>query len=108
MAPTTPAIAPLLLPADQNRLAEICVRHRITWLAVFGSVARGEARPDSDVDLLAEFEPGAQLSYLDLESVAEDLMPIFGGRYVDIGKPKQIHWMIRNRVMAEARVLYAR
>lgn len=104
----TPLDDRLLSPEDRLRLAPVCERHRITWLAVFGSVARGEASADSDVDLLVRFEPDAKVSYLDLERVADDLSPFFGGRRVDIGAPEQIHWFIRDRAMAEARVVYAR
>lgn len=93
---------------DRAALADVCRRHRVTWLAVFGSVARGEARPDSDVDVLVEFEPDAKISYLDLEDLAIDLSPLLGGRYVDIGFPRQIHWYIRDQVLKEARVIYAR
>ena len=100
--------SPLLGPADHHRLAEVCARHRIIWLAVFGSVARGEARPDSDIDLLVEFEPEARITYLDLERAAEDLGALFSRARVDIAKPKQLHWYIRDKVLSEARVLYAR
>lgn len=103
----TTAAAPLLSAADLQRLAEVCVRHRITWLAVFGSVARGEARPDSDVDLLVEFVPGARVTYIDLEGAADELGAVFGRPRVDIARPKQLHWYIRDKVLAEARVLYA-
>ena len=58
----------------------------VTHAAVFGSVARGEATERSDVDLLVEFEPGAQLSYLDLERIADDLKPIFGGAWRNGGR----------------------
>jgi len=98
----------ILNPADEHRLAELCLRNRIRWLAIFGSLARGEARPDSDVDLLVEFLPGTELSYFDLARISDELRPLFGNRKVDIAKPKQLHWYIRDRVLAEARVLYAR
>lgn len=107
MSPTA-YTAELLRPTERRDLSNVCERNRITWLAVFGSVARGEARPDSDVDLLVEFEPDASIGYIGLETAADDLSRFFGGRYVDIGRPKQLHWMIRDRVLAEARVLYAR
>ncbi len=50
------AMETVVLP-DRERLAELCRRWKIRNLFLFGSVARGEARPDSDVDLLVEFEP---------------------------------------------------
>lgn len=89
-------------------LAGICQRHHVSWLAAFGSVARGEARPDSDVDLLVEFDPSAKVTYFDLEGLATDLSPLFEGRRVDLGQPRQLHWYIRDRILKEAHVLYAR
>ena len=100
------ATTSLLDEAAQRQLADICVRNGITWLAVFGSVARGEARLDSDVDVLVKFKPNLRLGYIGLERIADELKPLFGGRWVDIGQPKQLHWFIRDRVLAEARVLY--
>lgn len=93
-------------PAQRRQLSEICARNRITWLAVFGSVARGEARPESDVDLLATYADGTVVTYLDLARIAEELSPLFDNRPVDLGKPSQLHWYIRDRVLREARVLY--
>jgi predicted nucleotidyltransferase len=98
---------PTLLSA-KPALAEACVRHGIKWLALFGSVARGEATPESDADLLLEFEPGRRVTYLDLERIALDLSPLFGHRPVDLAKPTQLHWVIRDRVLSEAIVLYGR
>jgi predicted nucleotidyltransferase len=105
---TTAAITTsFLTEANLVELAKVCSRNGITWFAVFGSVARGEARPDSDVDVLVKFKPGFPIEgYIGLERVAEELSPLFGGRWVDIGQPKQLHWFIRDRVLAEARVLY--
>jgi predicted nucleotidyltransferase len=104
---TTATTTPFLNEASQRDLVAVCSRHGIKWLAVFGSVARGEARPDSDVDVLVTFKPGFPVGgYIGLERAAEELSPLFGGRWVDIGQPKQLHWFIRDRVLAEARVLY--
>jgi predicted nucleotidyltransferase len=86
----------------------VCLRHGITWLALFGSVATGEATPASDADVLVEFEPGRRVTYLDLERIAVELSPLFGHRPIDLAKPKQLHWAIRDRVLSEAIVLYGR
>ena len=102
------ASAASITEVDQGAIAEVCRKHNVTWLAVFGSVARDEAHADSDVDVLIEFEPDAGITYVALEDLADDLSPLFGGRYVDIGRPGQLHWLIRDRVLQEARVLYAR
>jgi len=87
------------------RLAELCRKYGIAELSVFGSVARGDARPDSDVDLLYVRAPGNDLgmSYFALQ---EDLEKLFGGP-VDLVPKEGLHRVIRNQVLADAQVLYA-
>ena len=77
----------------------------VTKLAVFGSRARGDARPDSDVDLLYVRVPGNDLgmSYFHLQ---EDLEKLFG-RPVDLVPKEGLHRVIRDQVLADAQVLYA-
>ena len=64
---------PLQLTFDQDRLAEICRRYRVAKLELFGSRARGTARPDSDVDLLVTFEEGYTpgLEFIELAEALE-------------------------------------
>jgi uncharacterized protein len=107
MSAAAAATSSLVPPEKRPLLEEICRRYGVTWLAVFGSVARGDARHDSDVDVLYELEPGRIFTYFQLFDLAEDLRPVFG-RAVDLGRPKQIHWYIRPRVLAEAIEIYAR
>jgi uncharacterized protein len=87
------------------RLAELCRKYGIAELAVFGSVARGDAAPDSDVDLLYVRVPGNDLgmAYFDLQ---EDLERLFGHR-VDLVAKDGLHQVIRDQVLADAQVLYA-
>lgn len=73
------------LPPD--RLAEICRRYRIKRLSLFGSMARGQARPDSNVDFLAEFEPGSGPSLFGLSELRDELSALAGRREVDIATP---------------------
>lgn len=94
------------IPFDLRAISEVCRRFDVRYLAVFGSVARGEARPESDVDVLYELRPGRAMGYFELGRLAETLSPLFGGRYVDIARPSQIHWFIRDAVMRDAKVLY--
>ena len=87
------------------RLAQLCEKYGIAELSVFGSVARGEDRPDSDIDLLYVRVPGNDLgmSYFALQ---EDLEELFG-RPVDLVPKEGLHRVIRDRVLADAQVLYA-
>ena len=88
-----------------ERLAELCRKYGIAELAVFGSVARCSAQPDSDVDLLYVRTPGNDLgmSYFALQ---EDLEELFG-RPVDLVQKDGLHRVIRDQVLADAQVLYA-
>lgn len=74
-------------------------RHGARSVRVFGSVARGEARPDSDVDLLVEMEEGRSL--VDLGALVLDLEALLGRR-VDLVEPDGLHWFVRERVLREA------
>ena len=76
--------------------------HGARRIRVFGSVARGEARPDSDLDLLADWEPGRSL--LDHVALAQDLEDLLGVK-VHIGTENSLHWVIREKVLREAATL---
>ena len=86
-------------------VAAICSRYRIRELAVFGSAARGDMRPGSDVDILVEFEPGTHpgLGFIQLE---EELSELFG-RHVDLSGKSLLKPLVRPSVLREAVVLYA-
>jgi len=68
---------PLSTPIDQGSLEALCRRHRVARLELFGSRARGDARPDSDVDLLVTFEEG-HVPGLEFFGLAEDLEKLLG------------------------------
>lgn len=93
------------LEALKRPLAELCRKYGIAELDVFGSVARGSARPDSDIDLLYVRVPGNDLgmAYFALQ---EDLEELFG-RPVDLVPKDGLHRVIRDQVLADAQVLYA-
>ena len=78
---------------------------RSAGTGIGGSVARGDAGPDSDVDILYVRVPGNDLgmAYFDLQ---EDLERLFG-RQVDLVAKDGLHRVIRDRVLADAQVLYA-
>jgi len=71
-------------------------------LRVFGSVARGQANEDSDLDLLVEWEP--QRSLLDHAGLVQDLQELLGVR-VQVGTEKSLHWYVRDRILQEAKPL---
>jgi len=90
---------------DEARLARLCERFGVAELAVFGSVARGEAASDSDIDFLYELAHGARLGF-DLFDLEDGLAELFGRR-VDLVSKGAVHPLMRERVMAEARVVYS-
>lgn len=97
-----------IIQPSRQALAEVCQRFGVTWLAVFGSVARGEATPESDVDVLIEWDGSIPMTLLKIVELSDELSSLFDGRSVDIGRPAQLHWSIRERALADAKVLYAR
>lgn len=88
------------------RLAELCEKYGIAELSVFGSTARGDDRPDSDVDLLYVSRPGTTASWSDRWELKETLEELLG-RKVDLVPRDYLHWVVKDRVLAEVRPLYA-
>ena len=95
------------LKLDEATLARFCVRHRIRRLALFGSVLKGMDRPDSDVDLLVEFEPGQEPGLLALAAMEAELSGLLGGRTVDLRTPQDLSRYFRDEVIRTAEVQYA-
>lgn len=94
------------IPPSES-LAELCRRWRIEELSVFGSVARGSERTDSDVDLLVTFDPDAPWSTLDLVDLREELAGLFG-RSVDLVEERAIRNPYRKAsILRDKSVLYA-
>lgn len=88
----------------KKRIAEFCRRHRVRKLALFGSVLRGDFGPDSDIDVLVEFEPGFSpgLKFFEMEVELSEVL----GRKVDLNTPAFLSKYFRGRVLAEAEVAY--
>jgi DNA polymerase beta domain protein region len=91
------------LDIDRARLDALCRRFGIARLDVFGSVARGEDGPGSDVDLLYELAQGRSLGW-EIEDLSQDLADLFG-RPVDLVSRKALHPLIRDQVLADAEPL---
>ena len=91
------------LPND--RIAEFCKRHRIRRLSLFGSVLRGDFGPDSDIDVLVEFELGARVGLISLAGLELELGEIIG-RKVDLNTPGFLSKYYRDRIINEAVVQY--
>jgi predicted nucleotidyltransferase len=98
---------PPRLPIDRDALAAFCRRHHIRRLSLFGSVLKGTARPDSDIDLLVEFEAGATPTFFDLADIEAELSSMLGGRRVDVRTAEDLSRYFRDEVVREAEVQYA-
>jgi hypothetical protein len=92
-------------PAE--KVAEFCKRNRIRKLSLFGSALRDDFRPDSDLDLLVEFQTGAAPSLIDLARMERELSAIIGGRKIDLRTPKELSRYFRDEVLSTASVQYA-
>jgi hypothetical protein len=90
---------------SKERIADFCQRHRVRRLSLFGSILRADFRPDSDVDVLVEFEPGARVGLIKLAGIEIELSELLG-RKADLNTPGFLSRYYRDRVLAEAQVQY--
>ncbi len=93
---------PTELLDHRDEILRLAARYGATDVRVFGSVARGEARPDSDVDFLVRMEPGR--SIFDLAALVAELEALLG-RPVDVVPDDAIYWLLRRRILSEAQPL---
>ncbi|MCY4525090.1 MAG: nucleotidyltransferase family protein [Anaerolineaceae bacterium] len=94
-----------LLP--EERIREYCARQPIRRLSVFGSAARNELTPESDIDLLVEYLPDAAISLFDMGGHLTDLSEIIGRR-VDLCTPTGLSPYIRDEIIESAKLIYAK
>ena len=95
------------LPFPQGALVDLCRRHRIRKLSLFGSRLKGTARPDSDVDLLVEFLPEASPTLLDMAEIERELSDLLDGVHVDLRTAEELSRYFRAQVIDQAEVQYA-
>jgi predicted nucleotidyltransferase len=97
-------ISGVQLPVD--RIADVCRRYDVHELAVFGSAVRGDIRPDSDIDILVEFQSNARVGLVKFASLSEELESLLGRR-VDLVTKGGLKPRVRPYVLREAQVVYA-
>ncbi len=98
---------PLRTSGIEEKLADVCRRNDVVFLAVFGSYVRGEQHRGSDVDIAIEFDPSKDKTLLDLIHLENELGKIFK-RKVDLGIFSSLHPYIIDDVKKEMRVIYER
>jgi hypothetical protein len=91
---------------DGMALAEVCRRYSVRELSLFGSAARGGTRPESDIDVMVEFEPGARVGLVKFESFADELEALTR-RTVDLITKAGLKPWVRPAALKDARVIYA-
>lgn len=97
----------MILNCDREALTRLCQRHRIRRLSLFGSVLKGTARPDSDIDLLVEFEAGSVPGFLGMAVIESELSELLGGRPVDLRTAAELSRYFRDEVVRSAEVQFA-
>ena len=95
----------LLVPKAQ--LSAFCEANGIRWLAIFGSALREDFGPESDVDVLVEFEPGRVPGLLGVAGMELELSKLFSGRKVDLRTLEDLSPYFRQEVLDAAEVQYA-
>ena len=91
---------------DDSSLVAVCRRYGVKELSLFGSAARGEMRPESDIDVMVEFEPGVRIGVIKFESLIEEL-ELLTGRRIDLVTKRGLKPWIRPQVLQDARLIYA-
>jgi len=95
------------IECDRESVARFCRTHHIRKLSLFGSVLRDDFGPESDVDLLVEFEQEQEPSLFGIARMERELALLFGGRKVDLRTPEDLGRHMRNRVVSTAEGVYA-
>ena len=91
---------------DGALLAEVCRRYDVKQLSLFGSAVNGKMGPDSDIDIMVEFEPGVRVGLVKFESLVEELAAL-AGRRVDLVTKRGLKPWVRTEVLKDLRVIYA-
>ncbi len=99
-----PSNRQLPIPIPQTQIAQFCQQHHIRQLALFGSILRDDFTPQSDIDILVQFEPGHTpgFAFIDLQDQLSKLL----GRTVDLNTPQDLSRYFRDQVIAAAEVIY--
>jgi predicted nucleotidyltransferase len=89
----------------KGKIAEFCKKNHIRKLSLFGSVLHGDFRPDSDIDLLVEFDSDHIPGFFKLAHIERELSEIIGKK-VDLRTPQELSKYFRDEVLSEAEVQY--
>ena len=91
---------------SQEQIETFCRKHHIDRLALFGSVLRDDFTPDSDIDVLVEFDPDHIPGLMGLAGMEIELSELIGDHRADVNTPLSISRYFRDEVLKEAEALY--
>lgn len=94
------------IPIDSLSLEAICRRYGVKELCLFGSAVRGEMRPESDLDIMVEFQPDVRIGLIKFESLVDELESLTG-RKVDLVTKRGLKPWVVPHVLRDARIIYA-
>jgi len=89
-------------------ITRLCQKHHINKFALFGSVLRDDFNPDSDIDVLVEFNPKHIPGFIKLYQIQEEISQLFNSRKIDLVTPKFLNYQIKDKILAEMEVFYAK
>lgn len=96
------------LNIDQSSLSDFCSQNKIQRLSLFGSQLKGTAGPDSDIDLLVEFEEGKKPGLIGLSRMEAELSELLGNRKVDLRTAEDLSPFFRDEVAHKAEVVFGK
>jgi len=96
-----------VLESNNASIVAFCQKHSIRRLSLFGSQLEGRSLPESDIDLLVEFDRGKEPGLLGLAEMEHELSIMLGGRAVDLRTPNDLSRYFRDEVIRSAQVQYA-
>ena len=94
------------IDVPMDRIRDFCLKWKVQELSLFGSVLRDDFTPQSDIDMLVEFDPEAQPGW-EIVDIQKEFSSFFDGRPVDFVNPKYLNRRLKDRVLASAEVVYA-
>ena len=94
------------MKVDKEQIRKFCQKRGIRRFAFFGSFLREDFHPESDIDVLVEFEPNSVPGLFGISRMERELSAIFGGRKVDMRTPEDLSRYFRQEVVEKAEVLY--
>jgi predicted nucleotidyltransferase len=98
---------PAKLRIPKKALAALCRKYGVRRLSLFGSAARGEMKPGSDVDLMVEFDPASTTSLWDYPAMQEDFSALFDRRKVELASPEILRNPFRRKtILPDLKTLY--